>query len=40
MEHAKDAKDHTPWDLLTIQQTRALLQKMAGMIKSLRTKVF
>ena len=40
MERAKDAKDHTPWDLLTIQQTRALLQKMAGMIKSLRTKVF
>jgi hypothetical protein len=39
MERAKEVKEHTPWDLLTVQQTRALLQKMSAMIASLRTKV-
>lgn len=39
MERAIEVKDHTPWDLLTPQQTRALLQKMASTINTLRTMV-
>lgn len=39
MEHAKEAKDHTPWNLLTAEQSHALLQKMANTIKMLRKKV-
>ena len=37
---AKEAKDHTPWELLTAQQMCSLLGKMAATIKSLRTQVF
>lgn len=39
MDCANEAKPHTPWELLTLAQTRALLQKMATKIQDLRTKV-
>ncbi|KAF8155394.1 hypothetical protein B0H34DRAFT_849557 [Crassisporium funariophilum] len=36
---AKEAKQHTPWELLTAQQMCSLLKKMANTINSLRTQV-
>jgi hypothetical protein len=39
MGRATEAKSHTPWDLLSHQQLRALIQKMADTIKTLRKKV-